>query len=409
MNNKKDSIVILCGGGPAPGINTVISAVSKQFLDAGYRVIGLHDGYKNLFSGKATTVDIDFDYADRIFNRGGSALRMSRHKPKNEDFNPDFFVQNNIRLLVTIGGDDTASTANRISKYLSDNNVKIQNIHVPKTIDNDLPLPEGISTFGYQSAKDEGARIGSTVYEDARTSGVWFVVAAMGREAGHLAFGIGAACHYPMIIIPEMFNKTKISLDKIIKPIISSIVKRTIMGVPYGAAIVSEGVFHDLSDEEIESSGIQFTYDDHGHPELGTVSKAHIFNMMLTAKLKELGLDIKSRPVELGYELRCIAPKAFDLMYCNLLGIGVKKLYDGGFTGCMVTSNQTGEIMPVHLKDMEDPTTGKIRTRLVSMSGHKSTIIYNHGLHYIKEQDYDAAKKYLKNPAEFDFKKILNW
>lgn len=409
MNNNQNSIVILCGGGPAPGINTVISAVSKQFLDAGYRVIGLHDGYKNLFSGKASIVNIDFDYADRIFNRGGSALRMSRYKPKNEEFNPDFFVQNNIKLLVTIGGDDTASTANRISKYLADNNVKIQNIHVPKTIDNDLPLPEGISTFGYQSAKDEGVRIGSTVYEDARTSGVWFVVAAMGREAGHLAFGIGAACHYPMIIIPEMFNKTKISLDNIIKLIISSIVKRNIMGIPYGAAIVSEGVFHDLSDEEIAASGIQLTYDDHGHPELGTVSKAHIFNMILTAKLKELGIDIKSRPVELGYELRCIPPKAFDLMYCNLLGIGVKQLFDQGFAGCMVTSDQTGKIMPVHLKDMEDPKTGKIRTRLVNIEGHKSDIIYNYGLHYIKESDYEAAKKYLKNPEEYDFKKILNW
>lgn len=409
MDKKQNSIVILCGGGPAPGINTVISAVSKQFIEAGFRVIGLHDGYKNLFSGKPSIVNIDFDYADRIFNRGGSALRMSRYKPKNEEFNPDFFVENNIRLLVTIGGDDTASTANRISKYLLDNNVKIQNIHVPKTIDNDLPLPDGISTFGYQSAKDEGTRIGATVYEDARTSGLWFVVSAMGREAGHLAFGIGAACHYPMVIIPEMFNKTKISLDKIIRLIISSIVKRAILGIPYGVAIVSEGVFHSLSDEEIKSSGIQFTYDDHGHPELGNVSKAHIFNLMLQMKLKELQLDVKSRPVELGYELRCITPKAFDLMYCNLLGIGVRQLYDQGYTGCMVTSNQTGEIMPVHLKDMEDPETGKIKTRLVNMEGHKAQIIYNHGLHYLSEEDYEAAQQYLTYPADYDFKKLLNW
>ena len=409
MDKKQDSIVILCGGGPAPGINTVISAVSKQFLEAGFRVIGLHDGYKNLFSGKAAVVNIDFDYADRIFNRGGSALRMSRYKPKNEEFNPDFFVDNNIKLLVTIGGDDTASTANRISKYLLEHNVKIQNIHVPKTIDNDLPLPDGISTFGYQSAKDEGARIGASVYEDARTSGLWFVVSAMGREAGHLAFGIGAACHYPMIIIPEMFNKTRISLDKIIRLIISSIVKRSIIGIPYGVAIVSEGVFHSLSDEEIKSSGIQFTYDDHGHPELGNVSKAHIFNMMLQMKLKELQLEVKSRPVELGYELRCIGPKAFDLMYCNLLGIGVRQLYNQGYTGCMVTSNQTGEIMPVHLKDMEDPETGKIKTRLVSMEGHKAQIIYNHGLHYLSEEDYEMAQQYLTYPADYDFKKLLNW
>ena len=137
----KGSIAILAGGGPAPGINSVISSVAKVFIKDGYRVIGLHQGYKTLFNEHTDIVEIDFAMADRIHNQGGSALVMSRHKPKDEDFNTKFFVDNNIKLLVTIGGDDTASTANRISKFLAANNVKIQNIHVPKTIDNDLPLP----------------------------------------------------------------------------------------------------------------------------------------------------------------------------------------------------------------------------------------------------------------------------
>ncbi|MDR0753807.1 MAG: 6-phosphofructokinase [Prevotellaceae bacterium] len=407
--SEQKSILILCGGGPAPGINTVISAVSKQFIAAGYRVIGLHEGYKNLFNGKAETVNINFEFADKIFNMGGSTLQMSRYKPENEEFNPDFFVKNNIKLLVTIGGDDTASTATRISNYLSEHNVEIQNIHVPKTIDNDLPLPEGISTFGYQSAKDEGARITAAVYEDSRTGGVWFVLCAMGREAGHLAFGIGAASHAPMIIIPEMFNETNpVTLDKIVKLIISSIVKRKIMGIPYGVAIVSEGVFHNLPDEELKNSGVTFTYDEHGHPELGTVSKAHIFNVLVQNRLKELNLNVKTRPVELGYELRCIAPKAFDLFYCNLLGMGVKILYDQGYTGCMVTGNQRGDIKGVFLKDMIDPETGKIATRTVNMKGNKCQMIYRYGLQYITENDYEAARKYLKNPEDYDFNKLVN-
>ena len=137
------SIAIVCGGGPAPGINSVISSVSKVFLKSGYRVIGLHGGYKSLFSEEPVFQDIDFAFADHILRQGGSALQMSRHKPKDEEFSTDFFVKHNVELLVTIGGDDTASTANRISKYLKTKNVSIQNIHVPKTIDNDLPLPEG--------------------------------------------------------------------------------------------------------------------------------------------------------------------------------------------------------------------------------------------------------------------------
>lgn len=402
------SIVILAGGGPAPGINTVISTVAKVFLKSGFRVIGLHGGYKSLFADKPEMIDFDFNFADDIQKQGGSALRMSRHKPTDAEFNTRFFVQQNVKLLVTIGGDDTASTANRISLYLAENSIKIQNIHVPKTIDNDLPLPEGSPTFGYYSAKDEGVRIAQTVYEDARTSGNWFVVSAMGREAGHLAFGIGAACHYPMIIIPEMFDKVPVTFDRITRLIISSMVKRNLLGIPYGVAIISEGVFHFMTDAEIESSGVNFTYDDHGHPELGNVSKAHIYNMLLQHRLKEIKLNIKSRPVELGYELRCVRPTAFDLMYCGLLGYGVKELFDQGVTGAMVTSNPAGDCAPLYLKDVADKN-GKVKPRLVDLKGEKAEMVFNNGLQYITPEDYEGAKKYLKNPEDYDFRKILAW
>lgn len=134
-----ESIAILTGGGPAPGMNTVVGSVAKTFLQKGFRVIGLHGGYSGLFNKNPKTTDIDFLMADDIFNRGGSYLTMSRFKPtdKNfeEDFNLDFFVKNNVKLLVTVGGDDTASTANRIAKFLEEKKYPIANIHVPKTID----------------------------------------------------------------------------------------------------------------------------------------------------------------------------------------------------------------------------------------------------------------------------------
>lgn len=404
----KESVAILCGGGPAPGINSVISSVALVFLKSGYRVLGIHDGYKGLFESDPHVQEINFSIADDIHKRGGSALKMSRHKPIDSEFSTKFFTENNVQLLITIGGDDTASTANRISKFLKEHDVNIQNIHVPKTIDNDLPLPDGIPTFGYQSAKQEGVRIGQTIYEDARTSGNWFVVSAMGREAGHLAFGIGAANHFPMIIIPEMFNKVEVTFDRIINLMISAIVKRNIEGIHYGAVIISEGVFHFMSDKQIEDSGINFTYDDHGHPELGNVSKAHIFNVLLQLKLKELGLKIKSRPVELGYELRCVPPVAYDQLYCGMLGYGVKKLYDEGRSGCMVTASNTGEISPLYLEDVEDEH-GKIKPRLVDMNGAKAKLIFEHGLQFIEPGDYEEAKKFVDHPESYDFREILNW
>ncbi len=402
------SILLLAGGGPAPGINTVIGTVAKVFVKAGYRVIGLHEGYKTLFSANPVFEEIDFKKADNIYKTGGSFLQMSRYKPKDEEFNTRFFVDQNIKLLITIGGDDTASTANRISGFLRQNEVDVKNIHVPKTIDNDLPLPEGNPTFGYHSAKEEGVRLAQTVYEDARTSGNWFIVSAMGREAGHLAFGIGAACHYPMIIIPEMFNNTKITIGKIIRLVISAMVKRRLLGISYGAAIISEGVFHFLPDEEILNTGITFTFDEHGHPELGNVSKAHIFNVLVQQKLQELNISVKSRPVELGYELRCVRPNGFDLMYCNLLGIGVKKLFDDGYSGCMVTSDPSGDIYPLFLKDVADEK-GKVKPRLVNINSQKAQMVYEWNTQYIEAGDYEAARKYLEHPEDYDFKKILNW
>ena len=402
------SIVLLAGGGPAPGINTVIATVAKVFLKKGYKVLGLNGGYKALFSETPDITYFDFELADRIHKEGGSAIQMSRFKPKDSDFNANIFIKHNVKLLVTIGGDDTASTANRIAKYLAMKSIKIQNIHVPKTIDNDLPLPEGTPTFGYHSAKSEGVRIATTIYEDARTSGNWFVVSAMGREAGHLAFGIGAACHYPMIIIPEMFNKTDLTLDKIIRLIVSSILKRKLLGINYGVVIVSEGVFHSLGTKEIEESGINFTYDEHGHPELGNLSKAHIFNVLLQQKLKDLDIKIKSRPVEIGYELRCVMPVAFDLVYCANLGMGVKKLFDAGVSGAMVTADQKGDIFPLYLKDVEDKD-GKIKPRLVNINSEKFKMVYQDNQQYIVEDDYDTVSYYLKNPEEYDFFKILEW
>ncbi|MDP2724407.1 MAG: 6-phosphofructokinase [Bacteroidales bacterium] len=404
----KESIAILCGGGPAPGINSVISSVALVFLRTGYRVLGIHEGYKGLFAENPKVQEIDFQFADDIHKRGGSALQMSRHKPKDDEFSTRFFVENNIVLLVTIGGDDTASTANRISKFLRNHDVSIQNIHVPKTIDNDLPLPVGIPTFGYQSAKQEGVRIAKTIYEDARTSGNWFIVAAMGREAGHLAFGIGAACQFPMIVIPEMFNKVNVTLDRITNLLISAILKRKITGVEYGTSIVSEGVFHFMSDDEINNSGITFTYDDHGHPELGNVSKAHIFNILLQNKLKKIGLKVKSRPVELGYELRCVQPVAYDLLYCSMLGIGVKKLFEEGRTGCMVTADNVGNIAPLYLDDVTDEF-GKVKPRLVDMNAEKTKLVIQYGLQFIEPGDYEAAKAFVAHPEEFDFRAILGW
>lgn len=408
----KDSIIILCGGGPAPGMNTVVCSVAKTFLSNGYRVIGLHGGYSGLFSPDPRTEDLDFRKADAYFNRGGSYLEMSRFKPTQEDFEKNFnlplFQKNNVKLLVTVGGDDTASTANRIAKFLEEKKYPIANIHVPKTIDNDLPLPFNTPTFGFNSAKDEGAHIARTAYEDARTSGNWLIISAMGRSAGHLALGIGESTHCPMTIIPEMFDKTKISIDKIIDLTLSAILKRMILGIRYGTIVVAEGVFHDLDPEEIKATGANLTYDEHGHPELGKISKAVMFNDILEKEFKKLGIKIKTRPIEIGYDVRCQDPIAFDLTYCSELAMGVYELFRKGETGCMVFVDYEGNAKPLYLHDLQN-AEGKIPPRRVDIQSGTAQNYYSHICHYITPADYEAASKIVKNPEKYDFRKILGW
>lgn len=403
----KKSIAIICGGGPAPGINNVISTTARVFLKNNFRVLGIHGGFEGLLSDHPDVVDVDFEFADKIFSHGGSALSMSRFKPKDADFRTHFFVENNIQLLVSIGGDDTASSAARLADYLLSQSIEVQSIHVPKTIDNDLPLPEGVPTFGYQTAKEIGVQFGNTIYEDARTSQNWFVMCAMGREAGHLAFGIASACHFPMIIIPEMFNKTEITIDKIVRLVISSIVKRRLMGIKYGVAMISEGVFHFLKNDDIKNTGIQFDYDEHGHPELNQVSKAHIFNQLVVHRMKALGFGQKSRPVELGYSMRCAMPIGFDLYYTAQLGNGVFSLFNDGYTNCMVSQTQDGKIVPLFLEELRD-AEGRIKTRLVNMESEEVKSVFDM-LHFLTKDDLDGAAAFLPKPEEYLFEKILAW
>jgi len=410
----KDAVIILCGGGPAPGMNSVSMSVAKTFLTKGYRVIGLHGGYSGLFSKNARTEDLTFFIADRYFNRGGSYLEMSRFKPTDKDFeenfNLDLFKDNNIKLLVTIGGDDTASTANRISKFLAAKGYPIANNHCPKTIDNDLPLPANAPTFGYNSAKNEGAHLARTVYEDARTSGNWLVISAMGRTCGSLALGIGEATHCPMTIIPEMFNKTEICLDKVVKLSISAILKRKIMGINYGTIVAAEGLFHEFKAEEMEAAGVHFSYDDHGHPELGKVSKAVLFNDLLEAEFKKIGLKVKSRPVEIGYDVRCQDPVAYDVTYCTELAMGVYQLFSEGKTGCMVYVDSYGNVSPLYLADLQDPNTGKIPPRVVDINAGTAQNYYKYIAHYVTPEDYEAVRALgIENPEAYDFNKILEW
>ncbi len=217
MTDTKKRYGILVGGGPAPGINSVISSVTIEATKRGHSVVGIYDGYKHLMAGKPNTEELSISKVTRIHRLGGSILRTSRANPTKQEQHLRTAVESlkglGVTHLVTIGGDDTLFSATKVAEYSKKHfDYDLRFCHVPKTIDNDLPLPPGIRTFGFETARAEGARTVNTFIADARATGRWFVVVAMGRKTGHLALGIGKSGSANLTLIPEEF-KGKISLS----------------------------------------------------------------------------------------------------------------------------------------------------------------------------------------------------
>ena len=75
----------------------------------------------------------------------------------------------------------------------------------------------------------------------------------------------------------------------------------------------------------------------------------------------------------------------------------------------MVYIDHLGKVKPLYLVDIQDPVTGKINPRGVSLESDRVQAVINNIMHYITESDYLAASKLIPNPQDYDFKKILNW
>ena len=194
-------MAILVGGGPAPGINGVISAATIEGINQGFDVIGLRDGYKWLAQGNTDHCRrLSIDAVKGIHLRGGSILGTSRTNPTKSASSMqnvlDALKELRVTSLVSIGGDDTAYSASQIYKHAGG---AVRVAHVPKTIDNDLPLPGSTPTFGFETARHHGVYLVRNLAEDARTTSRWYIIISMGRTAGHLALGIGKAAAATLI------------------------------------------------------------------------------------------------------------------------------------------------------------------------------------------------------------------
>jgi 6-phosphofructokinase 1 len=386
MTVERQTVGILVGGGPAPGIHSVISAATLRSILGDSDVLGIIDGFKWLMEGSTGQVrPLSIEDVSRIHFQGGSYLGTSRANPTRhaEALDNVLFSLSSLGItrLMTIGGDDTAFSAMKLEERAGGS---LQVIHVPKTIDNDLDLPYGIPTFGFQTARHVGAEIVKNLMVDARTTTRWYLVVTMGRKAGHLALGIGNAAGATLTIIPEEFRERPIKLQRVVDLLIGAMIKRLNQGRAYGVAVLSEGLIEILDPRDL--GGLEHVErDEYGHLRMNEVDVGDALRRELTKQLRQLGLSTGVVAKNVGYELRCADPIPFDIEYTRDLGYcAAQYLLDGG-TSAMV-SIQNGRFTPIPFKQMVDSSTGRTKVRMVD----------------INSQSYQIARQYMIRLMEAD-------
>jgi ATP-dependent phosphofructokinase / diphosphate-dependent phosphofructokinase len=391
-------LAILVGGGPAPGINSVIGAATIRGLLEGVEVLGIRDGFEWIMQGNVDHVrPLTIDEVSRIHFRGGSHIGISRANPtKNPEHLENTVIsllRLNVSQLITIGGDDTAYSAMKLAEKAQG---RIQVVHVPKTIDNDLDLPAYVDTFGFQTARHIGVEIVKNLMVDARTTSRWYFVIAMGRKAGHLALGIGKAAGATVTLIPEEFPPGGVRLKTLVDTLVGSIIKRLSYGRRDGIAILAEGLVLDIPPDDLAQLD-DVERDAHGNVRIAEVNIGEILKAQVQARLRKFGIKTTIVAKNIGYELRCADPVPFDMEYTRDLGYCATKFLLSGGNAAMV-SLQGGHFVPVPFAEMLDPKTGKAKIRLVDVRSTRYAIARRYMIR-LRRDDFEDPHELAKFAA----------
>jgi len=398
MSKAPQKLAILVSGGPAPGINSVISAATIRAITDGVEVIGIMDGFKWIMDGDIThTKNLTIQNVSRIHFRGGSYIGIARANPTKDKKHLENTVTSLLRLnvdkLVTIGGDDTAFSALKVDEMAAG---RIRVAHVPKTIDNDLDLPWGIPTFGFQTARHIGVEIVQNLMVDAQTTSRWYFVVSMGRKAGHLALGIGKATGATLTLIPEEFPGHISKLSHIVDVLAGAIIKRLSYGRTDGVAILAEGLVEHLDPKDLEFLA-NVERDAHDNIRIAEINFGEILKYKVQERLKEFGIKVTIVAKNIGYELRCADPIPYDMEYTRDLGFAASQFLLNGGSGAMV-SIQNGRFVPMYFKDILDPVTSRTRVRMVDPSS-ESFYIARHYMLRLNKTDFEDPHELAKYAA----------
>jgi 6-phosphofructokinase 1 len=392
-------VAIVFAGGPAPGANAVISTAAVSFLRNDIQVVGILHGYSHLvnFTGeKPLEEGVDYVLLDhkllrRTRNSQGSLIGTARTNPGQHVSDPKHFDDRErvaplrtvyealcslqIDALVSIGGDDTLKTANKFKMFqdrLPPGSRRIPIVHLPKTIDNDYT---GIDfTFGYFTAVDMLAGEIRNLLADAEANRAYYLTETMGRSAGWLAYGAAIAGEASLVISVEDVHDRYCDVEETVDPQTGQKSTRTIMNVggvidrivrtmlareregkEFGVIVMAEGLAEFLPGKYLEG----IPRDEHGHISIPQVNLCRMFSKLIGDQYKaQTGRSRRITGLQLGYEARCAAPNAFDVMLGSQLGVGAyRALIEKRLDGVMVSIVGQLELRYVPFQELVDPTT----------------------------------------------------
>lgn len=404
---------ILFAGGPAPGANAVISSAALAFLKAGIEVFGFNNGYSHLLDFDGTPLVEGDDYirfnikkAAESRTKRGIMIGTARSNPGKlvnspEDLDDptknaplkrtyDALMSLNIDALISIGGDDTLKSANKLHEYQLHAGVakKIKVVHLPKTIDNDY---NGIDfTFGFFTAVHFMSEEVQNLKADAKASRSYFIAECMGRKAGWLSYGVSMAGEAQMVVsvedIPEIMRQAGkqyngyLDLNVLVDRICDLIAARASRKQHYGVVVLAEGLAEKLPSDFIAS----LSRDEHGHISLGDVHLGHLVAKMTMKRLEERKMPkVKVNGVQLGYESRCASPHAYDVMLGATLGVGsYVALVEKELDGYMVSTVGQLDHCFVPFSQLVDPKTLITEVRYIDVNSdfHKLAMMLSDDL-----------------------------
>ena len=399
-------VAILFAGGPAPAANAVISSAAYSFLNAGVEVVGIKHGYSNLIDFDSTKpleegkqyFKITQERLEFARTEPGIMIGTARSNPGKSVSSPEHLTDPeksaplrrvyqalrslNVDALISIGGDDTLKTANKLKMFqdtLPADSVRMPVVHLPKTIDNDY---SGIDfTFGYFSAAETLAGEIRNLNRDAAAGQAYFLCEAMGRSAGWLAYGAAIAGDACLVLSVEDIAgdlkctekvtqpdgsekiRTVMNLDAVVDKMVSVMIAREKMGRNYGVIVIAEGLAEYLPQSYLDG----IPRDDHGHIAISSIAIGKAMASMLSnAYHKKTGKNRKINGVQMGYESRCCVPTAFDVMLGSQIGVGgYRALMEQKLNGVMISVGGQFNISFVPFETLVDPKTLVTKVRFI--------------------------------------------